>query len=329
MPGRLPYGLDLLAEQGVEVTVSRRSSANRRPLGRLGSRGGRALLGGAEPPLLVRERRLRRGSDVVVCWDERAGSTASLRSLLPGEPPVATGVIWATEPGANPAQAYTSGLKSAAAVWALSSAQLDVLVRWGIPKARLHHLVMGIDTDFWRPLPETEVEPGLVLAVGNDRHRNHAAVVSAVTAVAGRRPARVTLVTHHPVEVPGTIGERIAHCSHRELRELYARAAVVTLALKPNLHLSGLTALLESMACGKAVVVTRTPGIEHYVRDGETGVLVDPGPEPLAHELDRLLADPERAAAIGAAARADALARLTTAHQAAALTAILETTARR
>jgi glycosyltransferase involved in cell wall biosynthesis len=135
-------------------------------------------------------------------------------------------------------------------------------------------------------------------------------------------------VSHHPVAVPPELGERIPRVSHVDLRNHYARAAVVALALTPNRHLSGLTALLESMACGKAVVVTRTPGIDHYVRDGETGVLVDPGPDRLADELGRLLDEPERAAELGANARRDALARLTTEHQAGALAEILETARR-
>jgi glycosyltransferase involved in cell wall biosynthesis len=327
VPSRLPYGLDLLEESGVQLTVSERSSARRGTLGRLGGRGGRALLRGVEPPLLRRERELRRRADLVVCWDERTGATAAARSLLRGEPPTATGVIWATEE-TRPARHLAPCLRSAGAVWALSSAQLDVLAGWGVPQERLHHLLMGIDAGFWRPQAEPAVEPDLVLAVGNDRHRDHAAVVAAVAEAARRRPARLRLVTHHPVEVPAELGERIPHCDHSELRGHYARAAVVALALTPNLHLSGLTALLESMACGKAVVVTRSPGIEDYVRDGETGVLVDPGAAPLADAVGRLLDEPERAAELGASARRDVLARMTTGHQARALAGILETARR-
>jgi len=326
VPSRLPYGLDRLEERGVRLTVSDRSSARRNGIGRLRGRGGRALLRGVEPPLIVRERTLRRRADLVVCWDERSGATAAARSRLRGEPPAATGVIWATE--ARPPRHVAACLRSAAAVWALSSAQLDVLAAWGVPTGRLHHLPMGIDAAFWRPSDTPAVEAGLVLAVGNDRHRDHAAVVAAVADVRRRRPARLLLVSHHPVHVPAELGERVPHADHVELRRDYARAAVVALALTPNLHLSGLTALLESMACGKAVVVTRTPGIEQYVRDGETGVIVDPGPDGLADALGRLLDEPERAAELGANARRDALARLTTAHQAATLAAILETARR-
>lgn len=238
-------------------------------------------------------------------------------------------MIWATECNGKSSALVKSGLRSAAAVWALSSAQLDVLASWGIPRRRLHHLTMGVDAAFWAAPPDVEQDPDLVLAVGNDRHRDHAALIEAVELVHRRRPGtRLVLVTGHPVTVPPHLGDRIPRCSHRELRDLYAEAAVVAFALTPNLHVSGMTALLESMTCGRPVVVTSTPGLGDYVRDGETGVVVEPGVPALARGILELLDDPARARAIGAAARSDALARLTTDHQAAQLAHILETARR-
>jgi alpha-maltose-1-phosphate synthase len=61
---------------------------------------------------------------------------------------------------------------------------------------------------------------------------------------------------------------------------------------------------LEAMACGTAVVGSRTGGIPEVVADGETGLLVPPGePEPLAEALNALILDPDRAAAMGQAGR--------------------------
>ena len=61
---------------------------------------------------------------------------------------------------------------------------------------------------------------------------------------------------------------------------------------------------LEAMALGKPVVACRVGGTPEVVVDGETGVLVAPGqPEELASALERLLAAPERARAMGEAGR--------------------------
>jgi starch synthase len=66
---------------------------------------------------------------------------------------------------------------------------------------------------------------------------------------------------------------------------------------------------LEAMACGTAVVASRTGGIPEVVADGETGLLVPPGDdERLAAALNALLADPDRARAMGQAGRKRAVA---------------------
>jgi alpha-maltose-1-phosphate synthase len=61
---------------------------------------------------------------------------------------------------------------------------------------------------------------------------------------------------------------------------------------------------LEAMACGTAVVASRTGGIPEVVADGVTGLLVEPDDPPaLAEALNALVRDPERARAMGRAGR--------------------------
>jgi glycosyltransferase involved in cell wall biosynthesis len=69
-------------------------------------------------------------------------------------------------------------------------------------------------------------------------------------------------------------------------------------------------AAVESLLLGRPVVATRIGGLPEVVRDGETGLLVPADdPRALADAVVRLLEDPQLAAALGAAGRADARAR--------------------
>ena len=64
-------------------------------------------------------------------------------------------------------------------------------------------------------------------------------------------------------------------------------------------------AILEGMAAGRPIVATRVGGIPEQIEDGLSGLLVPPGDAvAMARGLVALLTDPERAAALGRAARA-------------------------
>lgn len=68
--------------------------------------------------------------------------------------------------------------------------------------------------------------------------------------------------------------------------------------------------VVEAMAAGNPVVATDVGGTPDAVRHGGNGLLVPAGAaEPIAAALGSLLADPERAAAMGRSGRAEALVR--------------------
>jgi glycosyltransferase involved in cell wall biosynthesis len=70
------------------------------------------------------------------------------------------------------------------------------------------------------------------------------------------------------------------------------------------------TAALEAAAAGVPVVAAAHGGLPEMIRDGETGLLVQPGdPRALAEGLRSLADDPARAAQLGAAAATDVTAR--------------------
>ena len=71
--------------------------------------------------------------------------------------------------------------------------------------------------------------------------------------------------------------------------ERYDRAAVVVV---PSRSEGFGVVCAEAMAHGKAVVAGATGGLLGLVRDGETGLLVEPGdPQALRAAIDRLLGD--------------------------------------
>ncbi len=69
---------------------------------------------------------------------------------------------------------------------------------------------------------------------------------------------------------------------------------------------------LEAMACAKAVVAARVGGVPEIVQDGETGLLFRGGDAvALSAALEKMLADPDQAAAMGRAGRERAGAHFT------------------
>jgi glycosyltransferase involved in cell wall biosynthesis len=97
-----------------------------------------------------------------------------------------------------------------------------------------------------------------------------------------------------PVDVPEAVGL----VPPAELGAYYERAAVVCVPSRREGY--GMVAR-EAMAHGRPVVATPVGGLLDAIEDGVTGVLVEPS--GLRGAVERLLADPEERARLGAAAR--------------------------
>jgi glycosyltransferase involved in cell wall biosynthesis len=70
--------------------------------------------------------------------------------------------------------------------------------------------------------------------------------------------------------------------------------------------------LVETLACGRPVVASRLGAMAELVRDGQTGLLFEPGnPRDLAAKVKRLLADSAGCARMGRAGRAEFEAKYT------------------
>lgn len=88
---------------------------------------------------------------------------------------------------------------------------------------------------------------------------------------------------------------------HKELIAWYRSSSIV---VNPSLSESFGISIVEGMACGIPVVGTKVGGMLETIRDGETGLLVEPErPDLLANAVVSLLNDSEAAGKLGAKGR--------------------------
>ena len=234
--------------------------------------------------------------------------------------------------------------EAAAAVIAVSAAMRDdVLASYpSIDPARVHVVHNGIDTDDWRPT----AAPDRVRELGVDPDRPSVVFVGRITRQKGL-PLFLRAVAQLPPEVqivlcagapdtPEIQAEVVGLVDdlrrHRDgivwIAEMLPRRDVIALLTSatafacPSIYEPLGIVNLEAMACETAVVATATGGIPEVVVDGETGRLVpieqatDGTGTPLdpdryvadfAAALNEVVADPERAAAMGKAGRQRAI----------------------
>lgn len=220
---------------------------------------------------------------------------------------------------------------SAAAVVAVSDGmRADIMAAYPeIPAERIRVIRNGIDTTEYRPDPNTDV----LERYGVDLARPYVIFVGRITrqkgvpvllrAASGLIPeAQLVLLAgaadtqEQLVEVTELVdGLRATRSGVFWIPEMLPKHDVIQLLTHatvfaiPSIYEPLGIVNLEAMACGTAVVGSRTGGIPEVVADGETGLLVSAGePEPLAAALNTLLSDPDRAAAMGQAGRKRAVA---------------------
>ncbi len=189
----------------------------------------------------------------------------------------------------------------------LSESLADVLTaRFGLPAERVFNASYATDIRFFTPACG-KVEPDLVVSVGT-ANRDYRLLVDVAQALGARLEiAADSAWFRTKTNIDGESlpeGVRTGSYSYPELRELYARAAVVVVPLHGGLHACGYSAIAEAMGMGKPVIATKTACPSDFVVDGETGFYVDPGDgDGLTEKLGALLADPSRAEEMGRAGR--------------------------
>lgn len=153
----------------------------------------------------------------------------------------------------------------------------------------------------------------LVVHVGNIRvGKGHDTLVDAVARLrdGGFEGTVASIgVAHDPAELERLRGRVRTLDLDRHLRFMGRRSDALAFTAACDVYVNpsdfeGLpVAVLEAMCLGKPVVATAVGGVPTVIHDGVTGALVPPGdPAALTDAVEALLADPERARTLGAAA---------------------------
>ena len=176
-------------------------------------------------------------------------------------------------------------LERARAVAAVSRAVADDAVRWfGVPRGRVHLVPNGVDSFF---TPGSDGEGDYILYAGTlEPRKGIDLLLDAWNALAPPRP-RLVLCGGEGwnVRVPAGV-ERTGYVDRATLRQLYRRCL---LFVYPSRYEGFGMPPLEAMACGAAVIATRTGAIPDFA--GEDALLVDPGDRNQLYEAIRRLLD--------------------------------------
>jgi glycosyltransferase involved in cell wall biosynthesis len=168
--------------------------------------------------------------------------------------------------------------------------------------ARERFTVVGGATDCARFVPTDAPppadEPVLIYHGRVDRRKGVLDLLDALPLL--RTPVRLVVsgigpdleeVRRRVTDLPPGRVELTGYAAYDDAPAVYRRGSVF---VSPTYSEGFSNTVLEAMACGLPVVSTRVVGVVDCLRDGENGLLVEPGDPPaLAAALDRLLTDRE------------------------------------
>ena len=195
-------------------------------------------------------------------------------------------------------------------IFAPSDYVRDSLVEIGVEARRIAMLPYGVDPSRFRPRPaERAGAPFRILFVGQIGQKKgikylleavrRLALPNAELVLAGR-----IIGSGHGLRPYRDMFRHIPHVPHGEVHALYQEA---DLFVFPSLHEGSAFANLEAMASGLPVITTPRAG--SLVRDGEDGYVVPiRDVDALMARIERLYRDEALRAAMGASARARAVA---------------------
>jgi glycosyltransferase involved in cell wall biosynthesis len=245
--------------------------------------------------------------------------TADLPSNIFGQPAAACArvpVRIANRRDVNPGRAVHElvaqriGYSFAHRVVANCRAAADRLRLEGVPARKISIIPNGLDIDAYVPRQPLTVVRRVATVANLRREKGHDMLLDAAAIVLRRFPdAHFDVVGAGPeraaLEARAealSIGGAVSFLGHCE--DIPARLAAADLFVLPSRSEAFPNAVLEAMAIGLPTIASAVGGLLEVIDHQQSGVLVRPGDaETLADEICALMADPIRAARIGAAAR--------------------------
>lgn len=170
----------------------------------------------------------------------------------------------------------------------------------GVESDRIHLLLEQTDTKFFCPGPAEPKARPIIASVGLELrdYRSLAAAtldLHADVRISGFSKDVAALAKSFPDEMPANMSRRFY--SWPDLVQLYRDADIVVVSLLPSEVTSGVTTLLEAMACCRPVIVTETIGLADYINDSSTVTTVPVGDvDRLRSAIQHFLDNPEIAA---------------------------------
>lgn len=152
----------------------------------------------------------------------------------------------------------------------MSETQKPFFLERGYPGEKIHVILHGVVTDYFRPAPRPALDdhaPLRGLLVGSTE-RDHAFMAEVMKKLPAGILELTVLTNRHQREryYQDTPGVRFpAHLPDEQLLALYQQSDLLVM---PMLDCTANNAVLESMACGTPVMVNRIGGISEYVDPG-------------------------------------------------------------
>ena len=177
-------------------------------------------------------------------------------------------------------------------------------------RGKATYISSSVDTDRFVPAPPRDGGPVTIGWTGTFSSRPYLDLLAPVfRRLAERVPFRLRVIGNFPYELPGVDLEVVTWTKEREVADLQA-LDIGVYPLPADDWVSGKSGLkaIQYMAFGIPPVATHVGTTPLLIRNGENGLLVRTEDE-WVDALERLVCDPALRARLGAAARADAVAK--------------------